>query len=428
MADKSSVSRPNILFVFTDQQRWDTAGCYGNPMDLTPNLDAIAQRGVLFENAFSCQPVCAPARGCLQTGKYATQHTVWRNGLVLPEHEETLAHDFKGQGYRTGYIGKWHLANTRTEPVPVNMRGGYEHWEASDVLEFTSHPYDTKVFDVNNQPIKVPGYRVNAITELVIRFLRQQENEPFFLFLSYIEPHHQNDMKRYVAPDGYAEKYADYYVPPDLEGHEGDWKENLPDYYGIVARIDECLGQILGELDRLGMTERTIVFFTSDHGSHFRTRNREYKRSCHESSIRVPMAAQGPGFSGGKVVSELISLMNVPPTLLDAAGIPVPERMQERSAMPLVKGEDVDWDKEVFIQISESQVGRAIRTDRWKYCVDAPDKNGGRDPASDVYVEQYQYDLKNDPYERNNLVGQQEYREVADELRETLIRRTVAAG
>jgi arylsulfatase A-like enzyme len=185
---------------------------------------------------------------------------------------------------------------------------------------------------------------------------------------------------------------------------------------------------MLEELDRLNMMERTIVFFTSDHGSHFRTRNREYKRSCHESSVRVPMVAQGPGFRDGKVVSELISLMNVPPTLLDAAGIPVPERMQERSALPLIKGEDVDWDKEVFIQISESQVGRAIRTERWKYCVDAPDKNGGRDPAAGVYVEQYLYDLQNDPYEQENLVGKQEYREIADELRQTLIRRMVAAG
>ena len=428
VTDRSSVSRPNVLFVFTDQQRWDTCGCYGNPMGLTPNLDAMAQRGVRFENVFTSQPVCAPARGCLQTGKYATEHTVWRNGIQLPESEETLAHDFGKNGYQTGYIGKWHLANTKKEPVPRNLRGGYEHWEAADALEHTSQPYDTNLFDVDDQPVSVPGYRVNALTDLALCFLRRQGSDPFFLFLSYLEPHHQNDLNRYVAPKGYAKRYADCYVPPDLAGHQGDWQENLPDYYGMVDRIDECLGQILGELDRLGMTEQTTVYFTSDHGSHFRTRNGEYKRSCHESSIRIPFVAQGPGFRGGKVVPELISLMNMPPTLLDASGIGVPERMQERSVMPLVMGEDVDWDTEVFVQISESQVARAIRTERWKYCVDAPDKRGRDHPASSVYLEQYLYDLQNDPYEQKNVVGQPEYSEITSELREALLRRIIAAG
>ncbi|MCB0159473.1 MAG: hypothetical protein KDD83_15165, partial [Caldilineaceae bacterium] len=138
---------------------------------------------------------------------------------------------------------------------------------------------------------------------------------------------------------------------------------------------------------------------------------------------------QGPGFDGGGRLSQLVSLVDLPPTLLDAAGLPIPASMEGRSILPLAQREDVeDWPAEVFVQISEAQVGRAIRTKRWKYCVDAPDKHGSRDPGSDVYVEQYLYDLESDPYELQNLVGIDAFRAVADDLRDRLIARMVEAG
>jgi len=421
-------SKLNVLVVLTDQQRWDTAGCYGNPMDLTPNLDQMAERGVRFEYAFTPQPVCGPARASLQTGKYATSVGVWKNHIPLPQGEKTLAHHFKEAGYKVGYIGKWHLSALGEKPVPPRLRGGYDFWEAADTLEYTSHPYDTVLFDAEGKELKVPGYRVDALTERAIRFLKQNRERPFFLFLSYIEPHQQNDWNRFVAPEGYAEKYANPYVPPDLKAFPGDWFQHLPDYYGMVARIDECLGKLLWSLEELGLSDRTIVVFTSDHGCHFRTRNTEYKRSCHESSIRIPLVVQGPGFEGPRVIRELVSLVDLPPTLLDAVAIPVPSAMQGKSLMPLVRGEDSGWQNEVLVQISEYLVGRAIRTPRWKYCVFAPDKDGGKDPSSKRYVERHLYDLAADPYELVNLIGRREYRQVAEELREGLRRLMVAAG
>ena len=169
--------RPNVVFVLSDQQRWDTVGTYGCPIDLTPNLDAMARRGVRFANAFTCQPVCAPARGCLQTGKYATAHGVYRNGIPLPDSERTLAHYFKAAGYDVGYTGKWHLAETRDGPIPPERRGGYvDHWVAADLLEFTSHPYDTRLFDENEQEVYVEGYRVDATTDLAMRFLERERD------------------------------------------------------------------------------------------------------------------------------------------------------------------------------------------------------------------------------------------------------------
>jgi len=120
--------RANVVFILSDQQRWDTVGAYGCPVDLTPNLDAMARRGVRFGHAFTCQPVCAPARGCLQTGKYATAHGVYRNGIALAEGERTLAHYFKAAGYEVGYTGKWHLAETRDQPIPPDLRERPGDW------------------------------------------------------------------------------------------------------------------------------------------------------------------------------------------------------------------------------------------------------------------------------------------------------------
>ncbi|MBC7234811.1 MAG: sulfatase-like hydrolase/transferase, partial [Chloroflexi bacterium] len=413
-----------------DQQRWDTVGAYGNPLGLTPNLDRMAQEGVRFDLAFTAQPVCGPARCLLQTGMYPTVHGCFRNGIPLPEDATTLAHRLKAVGYEVGYIGKWHLGGTRDQPVPKERRGGYsDYWLAADLLEFTSHPYDGGYFDADNHFVPFEGYRVDSQTDHAIEYLRTRDGHaPFFLFLSYLEPHHQNDYNRYVAPRGYAERYANYDPPKDLVGQEGDWRENLPDYYGICASLDENLGRLRAELERLGLAENTVILFTSDHGSHFRTRNAEYKRSCHEASIRIPLVAWGPGFKGDKVVDELVSLIDVPPTLLEVAGIEPPREFHGHSLMPLVRGEKVNWPQEVFVQISEAQVGRALRTKRWKYGVDAPDRDGRRDPDSPVYVEQYLYDLEADPHERNNLVGDPRYRQVADELAERLVRRMVAAG
>jgi arylsulfatase A-like enzyme len=427
---------PNILVFFTDQQRWDTAGCYGeNPMGLTPNLDAMAARGVLCRRAFTVQPVCAPARGCLQTGRYATDHGVWRNVIPLPPTARTLAHKLADAGYWTGYIGKWHLAEAPgVGPgyVPPELRGGYRDlWQAANLLELASHPHDLHLWGDTGEILR-QGYRVDAQTDLVLEALKNLARDtarPWFLFVSYLEPHQQNDWNRFVAPEGYAERYAQsLHVPPDLANLEGDWPEQLPSYYGAVASLDENLGRVLRELERLAMNESTVVLFCSDHGCHFRTRNQEYKRSCHESSIRIPVVWQGPGFDHGLVVNELVTLLDCHATLLRAAGVPEEELGRGRDITSIFWEEREEWPREVFIQISESQVGRAIRTRRWKFGVNAPDCDGWRTPAASRYVAQYLYDLYADPHELNNLACQPKFAEVREELAATLLRCMAAAG
>jgi arylsulfatase A-like enzyme len=425
MPDNTS-GRPNVIVFFTDQQRWDTTGLGGNPLDLTPNLDRAAQQGTNVPLAFTPQPVCGPARSVMMTGRYATATGCYRNGIPLPPDARTVAHHFRTAGYNTGYIGKWHLAGQ--DPVPPDQRGGYDYWLASNLLEFTSDSYDTVMYDNDGQPVRLPGYRVDALTDAAIRYVNNRQDAPFFLFISYLEPHHQNHIDDYPPPDGYRERYTGRWTPPDLAALGGSSQQHLGGYYGMVKRLDEAFGRLLDALKSLNLLDNTVVLFTSDHGNHFKTRNTEYKRSPHESSIHVPMVWLGPGFTGGGQVQGLVSLVDVAPTLLDAAGIPVSPEMQGRSILPLVRRQADDWPEEVFIQVSESQVGRAVRTRRWKYAIVAPDADGWRDPAADHYVEECLYDLQADPYELTNLVGLESHREVTAILRERLLRRMVAAG
>ncbi len=420
--------QPNVIVFLTDQQRFDSAGVHGNPLGLTPNFDRVASEGTHFSQMFTCQPVCGPARSCLQTGKYATATGCYRNGIPLPENEKTLAHYFSEANYDTAYIGKWHLADKQA--VPPSMRGGYRHWLASNTLEFSSDAYRTVLFDENEEPVRLPGYRVDALTDAAIRYIHASsaEDKPFFLCLSFLEPHHQNHRDDFPAPDGYAQRYHGGYVPPDLAALGGNAHQQLGGYWGMVKRLDEALGRLLDALKSLDMAQDTIVLITSDHGCHFKTRNDEYKRSCHESSIRVPGAAIGPGFNGGGRVRGLVSLVDVAPTLLDAAGIAVPTAMQGKSVMPALRGDPVEGMNEAFIQVSESQIGRAIRTGRWKYAVKAPDEVPRRQPYAPVYEEDCLYDLMADPYELTNLIELESHRPLANHLRERLLFHMKAAG
>lgn len=383
--------KPNIIFFFSDQQRWDTAGCYGQPAEVTPNLDRLAREGTKFANAFTCQPVCGPARACLQTGRYAVNLGCYRNNIALGKHEKTLAHYLSEAGYKTGYVGKWHLASTGdashmdiesevqyiTRGVSEERRGGYrDFWIASDVLEATSHGYGGYLFDEKGEKVEFTGYRADAVTDYALSYIKTwKKDEPHFLFMDCIE--------------------------------------------------------------EMGIKEDCILIYTSDYGSHFKTRTVEYKRSCHDSSIHIPLVIWGgknteSGFNTGKTETALVSLIDLPPTILRMAGIPVPACMQGRPVQEIweagIGKTEKKWQQEIFLQISESQVGRCIRTEKYKYSVRAYDKNGWLDADSDTYREEYLYDLEKDPWELNNLVLDKEYERVRKQLGERLRERMEEAG
>lgn len=420
----------NIIFYFSDQQRWDTVN-----EELTPNLMKLADEGVLFENSFTCQPVCGPARSCLQSGVYPTETGCYTNAIALPRDITPLAEYFNNAGYQTAYIGKWHLGSDKfpgvgvhceSTAIPRDRQGKYQYWRAADCLEFTSHGYDGYIFDESGNKIDFKGYRADRINDFALEYLEKKRdpNKPFFMFVSQLEPHQQNDRNCFEGYKETIEKYRDYPLPDDLTFLKGNYKEMYPDYISAINRLDYNVGRLVEKLKELGIYDNTIIIYTSDHGCHFKTRNLEYKRSCHESSTHTPLIIKGGGFEGGKRDDRLVSLIDMPPTMLSMAGIDIPD---------YYKGVDLtdnslERRKCVFMQISESQCGRAVRTDRFKYSVRDIKPSGYLHMNSRVYFEDYLYDLKKDPNEKVNLIKNPKYAHVRQELKYLLIEEMQKAG
>ena len=422
--------KPNIIFYFSDQQRWDTLNA-----ELMPNVWELGEEGIIFDNSFTCQPVCGPARACLQTGQYATEIGCCWNGIPLPDNTKTMADYFNENGYDTAYIGKWHLASDRgvgkglhceKTAVPKEKQGGYKYWRAADVLEFTSHGYDGYVFDEDGNKIDFKGYRADCINDFVIEYLNNHNSEkPFFMFVSQLEPHHQNDRGHFEGPVDTVEKYRNYPVPEDLTFLKGNYKEEYPDYIAAINRLDENVGKLVDVLKEKGIYDNTIIIYTSDHGCHFKTRNLEYKRSCHDASIHTPLVFGGGAIEKAGNKDSLVSLIDLPPTILHLAGIPVPDSYSG-NVLP-VNGEKAPERDCVFVQISESQIGRAVRTKNWKYSARAMGSGFFKSKAVH-YFDDFLYDLENDPHEKKNLVNNKDYAKVLEQMRALLAREMVNAG
>lgn len=422
----------NIIFYFSDQQRWDTIN-----EEITPNLCRLASEGVLFENEFTCQPVCGPARACLQTGTYATQNGCWSNAISLPSGTKTLADYFNEAGWQTAYIGKWHLGSDKlpgigihceSSAVPKERQGGYQYWRAADCLEFTSHGYDGYVFDESGNKIEFKGYRADKINDFALEYLDNcDKSKPFFMFVSQLEPHHQNDHRKFEGYKDTVDNYKAYPIPDDLTFLKGDYEEMYPDYISAINRLDYNFGRLVNKLKELGIYDDTVLIYSSDHGCHFKTRNLEYKRSCHDSCIHTPLIIKGGGFNGGKLEKRLVSLIDIPPTLLSLAQIPIPS---EYAGFDLTKQIENKSNARscVFMQISESQCGRAIRTPKYMYSVRDIRPGGALRASSKVYFEDYLYDLEKDPNEKTNLVKSPEYAEIRQDLKYMLIDEMKAAG
>lgn len=405
------------MFYFSDQQRYDTA-----VPEIMPNLMKFAEDGTVFDNCYTCQPVCGPARACLQTGVYPTECGCHINGIPLPDNAVTLADLFNEKAYDTAYVGKLHLAsgknggekiNCETSAIPKERLCGYSYFRGADVLEFTSHGYDGYIFDENGSKIDFKGYRADRINDFAVEYINNHNNDkPFFLFVSQLEPHHQNDRRCFEGPKGKAEKFRDYPIPDDLSFLNGNYKEMYPEYLSAIESIDENFAKLIAALKAKGIYDSTTIIYTSDHGCHFKTRNLEYKRSCHDSSIHTPLVIKGKNFKKGVHSENLVSLVDLPATILNAADIPVPENYKGYAI------QDGKVRDNVFIQISESQCGRAIRTERYTYSVSCKKFIS---PYSNIYFEDYLYDNINDKNQKHNLIKSAEHKAIRARLRKILL-------
>lgn len=409
--------KQNIIFYFSDQQRYDTVN-----EQIMPNLMQLAYEGTFFENCYTCQPVCGPARACLQTGVYPTECGCHINGIPLRDDEKSLADYFNENGYDTAYFGKLHLAsgknggeNIRCEKtaIPKNRLWGYKYFRGADVLEFTSHGYDGYVFDEDGNKIEFKGYRADRINDFAIEYIKNHNDEkPFFMFISQLEPHHQNDRKTFEGPKEKISKYKNYEIPEDLKAFKGNYNEMYPDYLAAIESLDDNLGRLINVLKEKGIYDNTAIIYTSDHGCHFKTRNMEYKRSCHDSSIHTPLVIKSKDYPKGIREDKIVSLVDLPPTLLSLAGIEIPKQYQGTA---ILNKENCEC---AFIQISETQCGRAIRTKDFTYSVSFPLPLSSSSP---VYFEDYLYDNRTDKAQKNNLIKSKEYKEERVKLKNLLL-------
>lgn len=438
------MSKPNIVLYFSDQQRADTIGLYGQKLDITPVLDELGRNGLVFQNAFSPQPVCGPFRAILQSGRYPTETGCFTNQIALPKDIKTLADYFYELGYDCGYVGKWHLASDgemEKTPlidylkvaIPPECRGGYKgFWRASDLLEFTSHGYGGYVFDENMNKIEFDGYRCDAITDFGLEYLDQiPSDKPFFLTISHIESHHQNDRFHYEGPDGSKERFKDCEIPADLSAFPwGDYREEYPDYLGQVASLDDNLGRVVEKLKKIGVYENTVIIYISDHGSHFRTRNNDenlcgyddYKRTGHDGAMKVPLVIGGGAIKEHKIIDDIVSTASVPKTLLHIAGVDVGSDMIGENLFDVADGKLPNRKNYAFAQISESRVGRVLRTEQYLLGVVAKGLFGGKYKDSDEYTIDYFYDMSSDPYQINDQKNNPEYKHIIRELSDELER------
>jgi arylsulfatase A-like enzyme len=465
----ASTRQPNVLMICADQFRADFVGAnHENPSVKTPHIDALAARGVNFRQCMTNQPLCSPSRASFITGRYATETGVWKLGVELDHSLPTIATELRKNGYSTNFMGKWHISAVKLADgkkqlgwiPPGPSRGGFDDlWEGANVLELVSHPYEGNYWDNNGNNIGFKDeYRVDFIASRAVQFIEQRHDKPWLLFVSQLEPHHQNDIDAFVPPRRYADKFSwqayrsqlaaqqqneldglyhpeqenfdNTYIPEDLRNLPGNWRSHIPGYYGCVQAIDDCVGSLVAALEKTGQLENTIVVFFSDHGCTFRTRLGEYKRSPHESSIRVPFVIAGPGFDRSAVIDEVVSLLDLAPTLLVGAGIVPPEKMRGKQLKPLAMDPKarLAWDSTVYFQISQSICGRGIRTRDWCYCAFDPTVTNGEAEYGKQYQDFALYSIAGDPAEMVNLVGRPEYKEIANRLREELQKRIAAAG
>jgi len=388
--------RPSILLILPDQWRGQDLGCMGNTEVRTPNLDRLASEGILFRNTFANTPVCCPARANLLTGKYAHQNGMVANDLRLRESEVTLAEILADQGYRTGFIGKWHLDGGNRMPgfvPPGPRRQGFQYWAAN---ECDHRHFRPTYFRDDDRPITESRFEPEVWTDRAIEFLKGTGESPFFLVVSMGPPHDP-----YGAPDRFLKLYDPAKLTPRpnwTQGVPGAGRKELAAYYAAMTAVDEQVGRLLRTLDDSGRTSDTIVLFTSDHGDMLGSHGQRLKRKPWEESIRVPGLLRYPAqVKPGRVTEAFLTHVDLAPTLLSLCGLPVPAEMQGSNLADVALGRTDRGPDSAFFQIFVPFAGdgtpnpwRGVRTDRFLYA---------RTEGSPWVL----YDLKEDPFELKNL-------------------------
>ncbi len=453
--------RPNIVFITTDQQRYDTLGVNGSQCVRTPHLDSLARRGVVFHNAFIQNTVCIPSRACMQTGRYTHQHglqymsPIIDDGPALRPWEITFMERLQCAGYHTGAFGKIHM-------LPITPARGFHEqllcggkgarWTKSAGLRIglgplgrdyaawleERHPggYEA-IYEQRRQPdyskyhtaisnvLPLEEYVDYWIAENTIDFIRRDHGKPFFVQCGFCGPHPPID-----PPKPYDAIYPvdDVILPSNYQvDREGNPRSTTPEddaiarrwcayYWGLVTLIDDMVGRIVSALDEKGSLDRTLIIYTSDHGEMMWERGQLGKGNFFDPVIRVPLLVVPPSDAPlGREVHDPMETFDIAPTVLDYAMAEIPNSMSATSLRPLVEGtgSGKEFVLSEYLTGDESTRGACVRTRRYKY------EHWGHGD-----MERF-FDLEKDPLERRNLITAPEYIEEIDRHRLLMIDRLI---
>jgi len=418
-----SPARPNIIFILTDDLRWDGLSCTGSKVAKTPNIDRIAKEGALFKNFFVSIPLCSPSRSSFLTGQYAHRTGVINNGdhAKLSHTLMTWPRLLHDGGYESAYMGKWHMGN---DPTP---RPGFDYW----VCLPGQGQYENPKLNVNGNFGPVNGYVTDILDGHAVKFLKQEHKKPFVMYLAHKAVHgpflpaerHKNlfpDPKFFIAPNVHdslegkpvltrkiedapakkigKKKAAKSEVDGDPSGKFAlkTARAQMQD----MAAVDEGVGEIFKALEETKQLDNTIILFSSDNGYFWGEHGLGDKRWAYEEAIRDPLLIRFPKLiKAGTTFDQIVLNIDIAPTLLELGGVSIPQNIQGRSLVPLLKG-DTNWRKSVFLEYFQEKMyprtptWQAVRTDQWKYIHYS--QLDGMDEL---------YDLKTDSYEMKNLIN-----------------------
>ena len=403
---RAEISRPNVVFILADDLGFGDLGSYGARDIRTPHLDRLAREGVRLTNYYSAGAVCTPTRVAFLTGRYQQRVGMeWANYPIgapgLPASETSLATMLKGNGYRTAIFGKWHVGGTNE--FGPNAHGFDKFFGfLGPNIDFYTHREVVPHFGVpdlfeDTEPVTREGYMTDLITERSVSFIKQQDATPFFLYVSYNAPHWP-------------------FQPPDRRWEarpENRLEGTRKDYAGMVESLDTGVGRILKTLADRGLTENTLVIFSSDNGGERLSRNTPFfhhKATLWEGGIRVPCMIRWPGrVPIGKTSEQPVITMDLTASILAATGTTPPDgrTLDGTDVLPILKGKRPLEERTFFWRIKEQGITqKAVRKGRWKYVFDGIERL------------EMLFDLERDPGERETLFYQ--HPEVVRELSQSL--------
>ncbi len=405
--------RPNILFIFSDQQNRYALSCMDNPNVETPHLDRLAGQGTLFRRCYSNDPVCGPYRGSLMTGQYTSRCGVIGNGCPLPEGTTTFADAFNAAGYQTSWVGKWHLGGNGNCPIPKELRGGFQRFKGYQC--YNGFYADVCFYDENDEEHVYDYHRTDVTTDIAISELDTiaNQDQPFMLMMSYQAPHYPeqpapqyDDMYKGRTIERRANcEDIDPFTPtfsprsprpfendPDYQRYGNNLDEYIRLYNAMCTQIDDNVGRLRETLERLGVADNTIIIYTSDHGDMQGSHGLKNKCLPHEESAGVPLITYVPGCPGGRVTDGLVSGIDLMPTCIELAGIDPVDSVDGESIAAYLCGETENTCEAIF---SEREKWCMIVASDWKLVAQREDEG---------LVPSMMINLADDPYELNDLI------------------------